>query len=168
MNKVILILVVFFLNCFSFAQANLPYDFTNTDYMTIKMTPLQRIATDGDFYEGQEVKFKVRNNVYCHGLTLVKKGTIATARIETIITKGMNGFPAEIILNNFKIDGINESQLMGEYIETGRNWALMVYPIKWILTPIPFAGSLTNFIMGGEARIETDEVISIKFYPHWK
>ena len=89
-------------------------------------------------------------------------------QLETIVTKGMNGFPAEIILNNFKIDGIKDSQLMGEYVKTGRNWALMVYPIKWALTPIPFAGSLTNLIRGGEARIEMDDIITIKYYPHWK
>ena len=168
MNKIILILVLFFLNSLCLANNNLPYDFSDTNYLKIKMTPITRIVSNGEFYEGQEVKFKIRNNIYCHGLTLVKKGTIATARIETIVTKGMNGFPAEIILNNFKIDGINESQLMGEYIKTGRNWALMVYPIKWALTPIPFVGSLTNLIRGGEARIETDDIVTIKYYPHWK
>lgn len=168
MNKILLILCLLFINSFCLASENLSYNFLDTNYMTIKMTPLQRITSDGDFYEGQEVKFKVRNNIFCHGTMLVKKGTIATARIETIVTKGMNGFPAEIILNNFKIEGIEESHLMGEYIETGRNWALMVYPIKWALTPIPFVGSLTNLIMGGEARIETDDVISIKYFPHWK
>lgn len=167
MNKIIFLILAFFVQMFCTCYA-LPYNFKDTNYTLIKMTPMQRIATDGEFYEGQEVKFKVRNNVFCHGQMIVKKGTIATARIETIVTKGMNGFPAEIILNNFKIDGVDEANLMCEYIKAGRSWVLMVYPIKWALTPIPFAGSLTNLIRGGEARIETDDVVTIKYYPHWK
>ena len=76
--------------------------------------------------------------------------------------------PAEIILNDFDIDGIKDTQLMGEYIKTGMNFALFVYPIKWALTPIPFVGSLTNFIRGTEAHIESDDIIIVKYYPHWK
>ena len=96
------------------------------------------------------------------------KDTIVKARIETIITKGMNGFPAEIIIDNFKINNVHQSQLVSTCIKTGRNYALLVYPIKWLLTPIPFAGSLTNLIMGGEARIKTDDVIVVNYYPYWR
>ena len=135
-----------------------------TQYFNSMSANLSQVQKDVN----QEIKLKVRNNVYCHDCLFVKKGTIATARIETIITKGMNGFPAEIILNNFKIDGVESSHLMGEYIKAGRSWALMVYPIKWALTPIPFVGSLTNLIKGGDANIETDDLIIVKYYPHWR
>lgn len=167
MNKILFLITLLFFN-FNQAFANLDYNFSDTEFIPIKMTILNKISSNDEIYEGQEVKLKIINNVFCHGLTLIKKGTIATARIETIVTKGMNGFPAEIILNNFKIEGINSAHLMGEYIKAGRNWALMVYPIKWALTPIPFVGSLTNLIKGGEAHIETDDLIVIRYYPHWK
>ena len=168
MSKLLcLILTFIFLNTIQ-VFARLDYDFSNTEFIPIKMTVLEKISSNDEIYEGQEVKLKVRNNVFCHHCLQIKKGTIATARIETIVTKGMNGFPAEIILNNFKIEGIESSHLMGEYIKTGKNWALMVYPIKWALTPIPFVGSLTNLIKGGEAHIKTDELIVVKYYPHWK
>ena len=168
MNKIIFLFLAFLISGMSFAGEALPYNFLDTKYIPIKMSPMATITSDGENYEGQEIKFKVRNNVICYGTMIVKKGTIVTGRIETIITKGMNGFPAEIVLNNFKIDGINETQLVGEYTKTGKNFALLVYPIKWALTPIPFVGSLTNLIHGTEARIDGDDIITIKYYPHWK
>ena len=146
----------------------LPYDFSDTEYVKIPMSPLKPIMTDGEIYEGQEIELKVKKSIYCHNTLIVRKGTIAKARIETIVTKGMNGFPAEIIIDNFKIDGINDSQLMSTYTKAGKNFALLVYPIKWALTPIPFVGSLTNLIHGTNVRIDTDDVIVVKYFPHWK
>ena len=138
------------------------------DITTQKLSILNDVSTKDEIFEGQEIRFKVKKNVYCYGCLIIKKVTIAKARIETIITKGMNGFPAELIIDNFEIDGINKSQLMSEYIKVGKNYAPLVYPIKWALTPIPFVGSLTNLITGGEANLKTDEIITIKYYPHWK
>lgn len=168
MNRILFLIITFILFQINCAFAKLPYNFEDTQYIPIKMTVLKEVSSKGEIFEGQEVELQIRNNVYCHDCLLVKKGTIAKARIETIITKGMNGFPAEIILNNFQIDNVDNSRLVGEYIKTGRNWAIMVYPIKWALTPIPFVGSLTNLIKGGEARIEKDDLILVKYYPHWK
>ena len=166
MNKFFcLIICLFFSINLTFA---LPYDFSDAEFIKIPMSPIKPIITDGEIYEGQEVEFRVRKNIHCHGCLLIKKGTIAKARIETIVTKGMNGFPAEIIIDNFKIDGIKDSQLMSTYTKAGRNYALWVYPIKWALTPIPFVGSLTNLIHGGQVRIDTDDVVTIKYFPHWK
>ena len=99
---------------------------------------------------------------------ILEKDTIINAKIETIITSGMNGFPDEIILNNFEIPGIKNSQIRNEYIKTGQNRAFWVYPLKWALTPIPFVGSLTNLIKGGHAQIKTDDIITIYYYPEWK
>lgn len=168
MSKIVFLCFAFFVSLNCFASDILPYNFSDTQYIPIRLSPLTTIASDGENYEGQEIKFKVKNNVVCHGTLLVKKDTIVTGRIETIITKGMNGFPAEIILDNFKFDGIDDTQLVGGYTKTGKNFALLVYPIKWALTPIPFVGSLTNLIHGTEARIHSDDVITIKYYPHWK
>ncbi|MBQ9150226.1 hypothetical protein IJX73_04775 [bacterium] len=166
MNKIwgLILALIFSLN----AAFALSYDYSDTEFVNIPLSPLKPILSNGDIYEGQEIQLKVKKNIFCHGCLLVKKGTIATARIETIVTKGMNGFPAEIIIDNFKIDGINDSQLMSTYYKAGKNFALLVYPIKWALTPIPFVGSLTNLIHGTNVRIDTDDVIVIKYFPHWK
>lgn len=167
MNKItsLLIFGLFFLAKSVYA---LSYDYTDTKSITIPMNLTKVISTRDEIYEGQEIELKVRKNIYCHNLLIVKKGQIVKAKIETIITKGMNGFPAEIIIDNFKIDGIEDSQLMSTYIKTGRNYALLVYPLKWALTPIPLVGSLTNLIKGGEAEIYTDDIVNIQYFPHWK
>ena len=43
----------------------------------------------------------------------------------------------------------------------------MVFPIKWALTPIPGVGSLTNFILGGNASITEDDTVTVYYYPDW-
>ena len=167
MNKFIIFLLSLCL--IQVANGNeLPYNFTDTKYIPVKLAIVDEVSSKGNNYEGQEVRLILKNDIVCHNTLLARRGTPAKARIETIITKGMNGFPAEIIIDNFQIEGLNEGKLMDFYIKKGRNYALLVYPVKWALTPIPFVGSLTNLIMGGEAKINKDELITIKYYPHWK
>ena len=169
MNKFFLFLFACItLTLTSFANEVLPYDFSDTDYVPIRMNILEEISTKGGLIEGDIVKLRVKRDVYYKKELLVKKNTLVTARIETYITKGMNGFPAEIILDNFKIEGINDSQLLDTYIKTGINFAILVYPIKWALTPIPFVGSITNLIMGTNATIRTDDDVVIYYFPNWK
>ena len=146
----------------------LPYNFESTYNVPIKLGIVEPISTKGEkIYEGQIIQFKVLKDTYCRRKTFLKKDTIVNARIETIITSGMNGFPAEIILGNFEVPGAKSSQLVDRYIKKGQNRCYIVYPIKWALTIIPFVGSLTNFIMGGHAKIKTKDEIVIYYYPDW-
>ena len=80
----------------------------------------------------------------------------------------MNGFPAEIIIDNFKIPNVNKSQLISTITEVGTNRCIWVYPLKWALTPIPFVGSTTNLIKGGHAKLKTKKPITIYYYPDWQ
>ena len=170
MNKLFLMLLFvgfFFLK----AQADnilLPYDYSDTHSIPIKMNILEEISTKDGLIEGDIVKLKVKRDVYDKRNLIVKNNTIVTAKIETYITKGMNGFPAEIILDNFQIEGIKDTQLLSTYTKTGKNFAPLVYPIKWALTPIPFLGSVTNLITGTNATIRTDDDIVIQYFPNWK
>ena len=88
---------------------------------------------------------------------LVKKGETATARIETIISSGMNGIPYSIYLGDFKIPNLEQSKLLANYHKSGANRTYLVLPLKWALTFLPPTGSLTNFIMGGHAKIKEKE-----------
>ena len=115
-----------------------------------------------------ESTYRVLQDTYCKRRTILKKDQIVTAKIETIITSGMNGFPAEIILGDFEIPNIEKSKLMDSYTKKGQNRCFWVYPLKWSLTIIPFVGSLTNLIMGGHARIKTTDVVTVYYYPDWK
>lgn len=122
-----------------------------------------RDVVDGKFYE-----FVVKKNVVYKRKCLVPKGTIVTGRLETMTTKGMNGIPAMMIFDDFIISGIEPEKLKSYYIRRGLNLTMLVLPLKWALTILPPTGSLTNFIMGGPAKITPKTDITLYYYPEWQ
>ncbi|MBE7713008.1 MAG: hypothetical protein E7Z87_04630 [Cyanobacteria bacterium SIG26] len=148
-------------------QNTLPYDFSSTKKIPIELSIIEEITTKNPPNEGDIINFKATKNIFYNRKLIVRSGQIIPARVENIITSGMNGFPAEIVVNNFQIEGISQSQLISEYSKKGQNRCYWVYPLKWSLTLIPFVGSLTNFIMGGHAKIKTTDKITIYYYPQW-
>lgn len=144
---------------------NTVYNYQSTYFIPIKLSPIEPIRSEKNVQEGQTIKLKVKENVIIKQSLIVPKGTICTARVETIIANGMNGIPASIILGNFKIPNIDTKLLQGEYEKFGFDLSLLVYPIKWVLTPLPPTGSLTNFIKGGHAKIDKNDVIILRYYP---
>ena len=166
MNKKSFLLFLFLLLIGTNNAYGQTYNFTSTYSIPIKMNILEEISTKEGLQEGSVIKLKAVKTIYYKGYPVVNKDDIITARVETVVEKGMNGFPA-VILDNFEIKGIKKSQLLSTYTKKGFNACLLVYPLKWALTPIPFVGSLTNFIKGGEAKIKTDDLIIIKYYPEW-
>lgn len=165
MNKFFQIVFAFiFLTSFAYA---LPYDYSSTESVPVKISILEKISTKNMPIEGQTVKFKVFDNVFYKNRIAIKKGEIITAKIETTITSGMNGFPAEIIIDDFEIPGIDNSRIVGTINKKGQNRCLWVYPLKWSLTMIPFAGSLTNLIKGGHVAVTPEDIITIYYYPEW-
>lgn len=165
MNK-FLITVLFSLIIFSSPVFCLEYDYSSTKNIPIKLSIMEEISTKMPIVEGQTVKFKVLKDVEYGNLNL-KKGDIVEGQIECIVTSGMNGFPAEIILDNFKIPNVANTQLISTYTKSGQNRCIWVYPLKWALTPFPPTGSITNIIKGGHARIKTTDIITLYYYPEW-
>lgn len=148
--------------------SNLNYNYSSIEKVPIKLNITKSISTKNDeIFEGQIINFRVKDNVFYNHKLILRRGTIVTARVETYIEKGMNGLPATIILDNFNVPNIPLEKLKCTVIHKGMNLALIVFPIKWILTPIPFAGSTTNFIVGGHAKIKEKNTITIYYYPHW-
>ena len=147
---------------------NLEYDYSDTYSIPIRLSPIKEISTREQYIPGESIKLKVLSNVYHNGKLILKSGDMVNAKLEMSITSGMNGFPAELIVDDFDIPGIKQSQIVGTYRKTGQNRCLIVYPIKLALTPIPFVGSLTNFIKGGHAKIRTTDEIVVNYYPNWK
>lgn len=171
MNKIKLILILlllFILNICAYANEALPYNYSDTFSIPVRLSVVNEISTKGGLIEGQEIKLKLKNDIFYKHRIIARRNDIATAKIETYITKGMNGFPAEIILDSFNINGIKDSQLLGTYTKTGKNFAPLVYPIKWALTPIPLAGTVTNLITGTNATISPEDEIIIYYFPNWK
>ncbi|MCI1273262.1 MAG: hypothetical protein LKG27_02370 [Clostridiaceae bacterium] len=164
----LIITLIFIFNSEIVRANNLEYDYSSTEAIPIHLAITSEISTKNPINDGQSVEFRVLNDVNYEGKTIAKQGDIVPAKIATIVTAGMNGFPAEIFIDDFQFPNIKNSQLMGEYNKKGQNRCLWVYPLKWSLTLIPFVGSLTNFIMGGNAKIQPDEMITIYYYPKWK
>lgn len=169
MNKIILSTILFFALGLNAAGAEeLPYDYTDTTSIPIKLTPVDYISTRQDLLDGMDIEFKAVEDVLYNNRILVKKGQIINAKLETKITSGMNGFPAELIIDDFEIPGVKSSQLISNYVRRGQNRCYIVFPLKWALTFLPPTGSLTNFIKGGHAVLRPGRVITIYYYPNWK
>lgn len=96
------------------------------------------------------------------------RGTEALARVETVATQGMNGIPAMIILDRFEIPGLDSAKMKSSYIKKGLNLTYIVLPVKWALTILPPTGSLTNFIVGGPAKVSPKKDVTIYYYPEWE
>jgi hypothetical protein len=45
--------------------------------------------------------------------------------------------------------------------------SLLVFPLKWALTPFVGVGSLTNLIFGRNAYVTDKDTIVIYYYPDW-
>lgn len=166
MNKFFILVLCLMWSCISVFC--LEYDYSSTKCIPIILRVVKEISTKKPIYEGQKIQLVAVNAVYNDNNLILNKGDIIQGQIETIITSGMNGFPAEIILDNFEIPNIRQSQLVGTYTKAGVNRCLWVYPLKWAMTPLYPSGSLTNFIKGGHARIKPSDIITIYYYPEWK
>ncbi|MCD8024235.1 MAG: hypothetical protein LUE64_01730 [Candidatus Gastranaerophilales bacterium] len=150
-------------------NAPLPYVHTNYDYTSTKAMPIvlqitEKISTrDKTLYEGKKLYFNIVDAPH-----FINRRQKIEGRINMITSSGMNGVPYTIIVNDFNIPEIPKEKLKGEYQKSGLNMTWFVLPLKWALTPIPPTGSLTNFILGGHAKITPKDRITLWYYPEWK
>jgi hypothetical protein len=149
-------------------QTNLEYDYSGTAKLPIKMKLVKDYGSEKDVYEGQKLKLNVIKDVIYNKKVVIKKGTDATAKVSVLISTGMNGIPASVMLNDFMIEDVDSKQLCDDFELFGQDRSLLVFPLKWALTILPPTGSLTNFIMGGHARLKPSKTITIYYYPEWK
>lgn len=143
------------------------YNYENTDKIPIKLVILEKIKSEQDLYEGQIIEFKLIRHIIHNNKIIAQRGSIVTARIKMIITSGMNGIPASIIFEDFKIPNIKPHQITEMYEIYGQDRSLIVFPLKWALTFLPPTGSLTNFIKGGHAKLKSNKVITLYYHPNW-
>lgn len=149
-------------------KTNVNYNYEDTYSIPIKLRIQEPVSTKkGNIYDGQVVTFKVKQNVKYNKKVIIEQGTIIPARVALYSTKGMNGIPASIVIEDFKVPDIDNNKIKGSYIKKGLSLTLFVMPLKWALTPIPGVGSLTNFIMGCNSKITPKDDIIIYYYPNW-
>ena len=149
-------------------QTNLNYNYESFERVPIKLEIVKPISTKkGCITEGQVIDFIVKEDVIYDSKVIIKKGTKVTAKVQTAMDRGMNGVPATLIIDDFNIEGIDKNKLKATYIKKGQNRTLIVLPIKWALTIIPFAGYVSNLIIGGHANIKKKNTIVLFYYPNW-
>lgn len=149
-------------------KTNLNYNYQSIERVPVKLSIIESVTTKkNDAYEGKELFFKVKNNVEYKDKIIITKGTIAKARIATYTTRGMNGVPAGINIEDFSIPGIDSNKMTTSYTKYGLNFSALVLPLKWVLTILPPLGTFTNFIVGTNAKITPKDVITLYYYPEW-
>ena len=180
MNKILVFLFLFLLGSLSSNAEQLVDEVANNlpravaqpvvykDYDYESTVPIQNIKSELDLYEGQYLDFKVAKDVLYDNQIVFRRGEIIAAKVSVIISPGMNGIPASIVLKDFDIKDIADGQMSDSYEVFGQDRSLLVFPLKWALTILPPTGSLTNFIMGGHAKLKTKKPITVYYYPEWK
>lgn len=187
MNNILKILLIFFSLCLTasaqvvkdevadslprdikLVETHTNYNYKSTYKIPLKLKPIDFIKSEKELQEGDIIKFRVIEDIIFRRDAIIEANSIITAKVSTIITPGMNGIPASVILTDFKCDYENfKGVFSGSYEYTGKDRTLWVYPLKWALTPLPPTGTLTNFIKGGHVKINPAKTIKIYYYPEW-
>ena len=143
------------------------YNYENFEKIPVRLKVVKEILSEKEVYEGQEIKFRVVKDVYGENITYIKRGDIVSAKVKVVITSGMNGIPASIILGDFSVEVLEKGQFSNAYEIFGQDRTLWVYPLKWALTILPPTGMVTNLIMGGHAKLKANKEIVIYYHPEW-
>ena len=141
------------------------------DYNSLVKIPIilnsKDVIRSRDAVDNKKYDFVVKDDVFYNGKCVVSAGTNVTGRLELMTTKGMNGIPAMMIFDDFEIPGVEAAKLKSTFVRRGLDLTLLVLPVKWALTILPPTGSLTNFIMGGPAKLSPKNDIVLYYYPDW-
>ena len=147
----------------NYPEANLDYDYSNINYVPIKVKFLETISSKGNS-EGQIVKFVVTEDIFYNNVKIVSGGTFGKARLETISPRGSMGVPADITISKFEIDGLDKKKFDGNIVKYGANLALLAGGLKYSIgTFIPGSGYVFMLIKGGNVKIKPTEVFEIRY-----
>lgn len=147
-------------------EVYIKYNYQSYEKIPVKLSIKETIKSNKVF-EGQIVEFVVQENVVDNDNIIINEGEIIPARIETVTSSGMNGIPASIVIGNFEFNPEIKSKIINQYEVQGQDRSLLVFPLKWALTILPPTGTLTNFIMGGNAKLKPKKIIKLYYYPKW-
>ncbi len=146
---------------------NADYNYEDLFSIPIKLQVSEKITTKHNIQEGDVINLRVKQIVKYNEKVILNQNTIVKGKIKVYTTKGMNGIPGQIVLDDFELPGIDSRKIKGTFTKRGLDLTLYVLPIKWALTPIPFVGSFTNLIFGGSAEITPRDTIILYYYPNW-
>ena len=144
-------------------QPKQKYNYESIKRTKIILSPTEKVSTPKNVSDGQKIELQVKRNARI-GKDLLKRGTKGSAIVEIYTTNGMSGIPGTITLGRINIDGIDTEHLRYYYVKKGQDRTLWILPLKWALTFIPFVGSFTNLIKGGQAIISPADDITVYYY----
>ena len=147
-------------------ETNTNYNYEDTERVLIKLQ-IDKDVKSTDLQPGDKLKFYVKQNVKYNKKLLLKADTEVTATVKASTTRGMNGIPGEIIIDDFNIPRIDSNKTKSTYIKRGPDRTILVLPLRYALTPLFPLGSFTNIILGGNAKITKIDTIPIYYYPNW-
>lgn len=136
-KRILLTLIILFsLNMFAMA-----------DEIPVKLTPLDPISTANvDLREGDKINLIVADDVVLNSNVYIKKGSVATGVITSLVDNGFVCQEASLYVENFKVKNTQGKQvkLDGIVYKKGRNHSYVTQ----------FLGDVFCFIRGGEAKME--------------
>ncbi len=150
----------------NYIQPTNKYDYSSLRREKIILTPTEKYSTPHHVYDGMPVSLVVKRNARI-GRDLLRKGTPAKGIVELYTTNGMTGIQATITIGKIEIQGLDSSKLGYYYVKEGQNRSTWILPLKWALTFIPFVGSFTNLIKGGQAVLRPGDEIPVYYYYDW-
>lgn len=150
-----------------YPKANLNYDYTNINYIPIKIKFVDIVTSkEGRNFVGQVVKFVTVEDVYNGKRKIVAKDSIGTAKIEFLVPRGTMGSAGELIISDFDIEGLNKKKFDTQIIKRGLNLVTFVSVLRYTAgIVIPGTGILCILIRGGHAKIKPDKVFEIRYVP---
>src|SRR5574344_527543 len=148
-------------------KADTKFDFESIKQIPIRISITKNSTSKKGLKEGQELDFKVLNDVNLENNLKLKKDSIITARLETISLNQAFGVPADIVIDNFKVvSDKSEINLEGSIHKIGANRSLWVYPAATGGMVFFFMGALFIPIRGGHAKINTKNIYEVYYVPN--
>lgn len=145
------------------------YNFESIKRIPIKVKIINNITTKMPLREGQELDFKVLNDVKLDTSTTIKKDSIVKARVETISLNQAFGVPADIVIEGFVAKSTNQTDinLEGSVHKIGANRSLWVYPVGYGCTVLFCGAGVVLFaIRGGHAKIKATDTYEVYYVPN--
>lgn len=147
-------------------KAKLNFDFDLVKQIPVKIAITNSITSKKDLTEGQELKFRILDDVNIGNNLVLKKDTLVMAKLETISLNQAFGVPADILIDDFKVVSNNsEISLDGSIHKIGANRSLWVYPVGYMGCFFFGAGLLLFPVRGGHAKVRAKEVYQVYYIP---
>ena len=138
------------------------YDFTRAQ-IPVQLKIIKPLSTKNKISEGDEILFVTTKDVVIKD-EYIPKGTRVIGRIETISASDKMGTPANIIVDNFYVEGRPELCLYGNVSKTGANRSIWVYPLYQAGNIMFYvAGFAFVPIHGGHAKILTNDKFTVYY-----